>query len=82
MTMAPDTDPCVQCGWPLDSVNHRLMPPAPGFHGYIRPDVHDPSGRECALAGRKAAGHAVDTYCRPCYRDILAGPYRALLAAR
>ena len=34
------------------------------------PEVHDTSGRLCALAGRFAAGHDVDDYCRPCYREI------------
>lgn len=33
--------------------------------------THDPSGRECALAGRKAAGHQVDSYCKACYLDAV-----------
>lgn len=33
---------------------------------------HDPSGRACALAGRKAAGHDVgEGYCVPCYADAI-----------
>jgi len=36
------------------------------------PEVHDPTGRLCALAGRYASGYKVDDYCRPCYDLILA----------
>lgn len=35
--------------------------------------LHDPTGRECALAGRKADGHDVPSYCEACYDEILAG---------
>jgi hypothetical protein len=50
----------------------RLSPCAPSTaRRDDHSDDHDPSGRLCALAGRRFAGHDTDDYCRLCYADLL-----------
>jgi len=37
----------------------------------MKAEYHDPTGRACALAGRKAAGWDAPGYCEACYLDAI-----------